>query len=217
MKKLLLSLLFVFAFAINAQALTTAKGGVNVLPEPLPESDGQLIYEEMGCPICHGHQGAGDGFMAGGLTPKPRNFTDFKVMSRLSDMTMFQSIKNGIPDSAMPAWNLSDEQIFDVISYIKTFLADSQTTVNICLNERRTIDLRNLDIDDNYEIGVDKQQFLKVSGKGNRVVIKPKDTNVLRYFKQTRKKLVRTHVMVASEGQSGDTALIVVRINDCLK
>jgi hypothetical protein len=92
MKKVLFSLLFVFAFAIEVHALTTAKGGVNVLPEPLPESAGQLIYEEMGCPICHGHQGGGDGFMAEGLTPRPRNFTDFKVMSRLSDMTMIRSM-----------------------------------------------------------------------------------------------------------------------------
>ena len=40
MKKVLFSLLFVLFFAIEVQALTTAKGGVNVLPEPLPESDG---------------------------------------------------------------------------------------------------------------------------------------------------------------------------------
>lgn len=217
MKKVLFSLLFVLFFAIEVQALTTAKGGVNVLPEPLPESEGQLIYEEMGCPICHGHQGGGDGFMADGLKPKPRNFTDFKVMSRLSDMTMYQSIKDGIPDTAMPSWNLSDEQIFDVISYIKTFLADSQITIGVCLNEQREIDVRNLDIDKNHEIGIDRKQFLKVSSKGNRIVIKPKDTDVLRYFRKTGKKLIRTHVMVASEGQSGDSALIVVRISDCLK
>jgi hypothetical protein len=187
------------------------------MPEPLPESAGQLIYEEMGCPLCHGHQGGGDGFMAEGLTPKPRNFTDLKVMGRLSDMTMFQSIKNGIPETAMPAWNLSDEQIFDVISYVKTFLADSQITIGVCLNEQREIDVRNLDLDKDYEIGIDRQQFLRVASKGDKVLIEPKDTNVLRYFRKTRKKLIRTHVMLAGEGNSGDSALIVVRISDCLK
>jgi hypothetical protein len=104
-----------------------------------------------------------------------------------------------------------------VIAYIKTFLADSQITIGVCLNEQREIDVRNLDLDNKYEIGIDQQQFLKVSSKNNRVVIRPKDTNVLRYFKKTRRKLVRTHVMLASEGQSGDSALIVVRISDCLK
>ena len=217
MKKLLFSLLFVLCFAIQAQALTTAKGGVNVLPEPLPESPGQLIYEEMGCPICHGHQGGGDGFMAEGLDPKPRNFTDFKVMSRLSDMTMAHSIRNGIPGTGMPAWNLTDNQINDVIAYIKTFLADSQTTIGVCLNEKRVVDVRNLDLDKNFAVGTDQQQFLKVASKGNRVLIEPKDINVMRHFKKTRKSLVRTHVMVNGEEVDSDSALIVVRIRDCIK
>jgi mono/diheme cytochrome c family protein len=217
MKKLVLSLIFVLSFAVNAQALTTARGGVNVLPEPLPESEGQLIYEEMGCPICHGYQGGGDGFMAEGLTPRPRNFTDFKVMSRLSDMTMQHSIKNGIPGSAMPAWNLTDKQINDVIGYIKTFLADSQTTIGVCLNEKREIDVRNLNLDKNFAVDIDQQEYLKVASKGNRVVIEPKGTNVMRHFKRTRKSLVRTHVMVSDEETESDSALIVVRIRDCIK
>lgn len=217
MKKLLFSLLLVLSFAVNAQALTSVKGSVNVLPEPLPESAGQLIYEEMGCPLCHGHQGGGDGFMSEGLTPKPRNFTDFKVMSRLSDMTMFQSIKNGIPQTAMPAWNLTDNQVNDVIDYIKTFLADSQTTIGVCLNEKRTIDVRNLNLDKNYGVGIDRQQFLRVASKGDQIVIEPKDMNVLRYFKKTHKKLIRTHVTLAGKGKNGNNALIVVRISDCLK
>lgn len=217
MKKLLLSLLFVLSFAINAQALTTTKGGVNVLPEPLPESPGQLIYEEMGCPICHGHQGGGDGFMSEGLDPKPRNFTDFKVMTRLSDMTMAHSIKNGIPGTGMPAWNLTDNQINDVIAYIKTFLADSQTTIGVCLNEKRVVDVRNLNLDKNFDVGTDKQQFLKVASNGNRVLIEPKDINVMRHFRKTRKSLVRTHVLINGEEMEGDSALIVVRIRDCIK
>ena len=217
MKKALFSLLFVLCFAFQAQALTTAKGGVNVLPEPLPESPGQLIYEEMGCPICHGHQGGGDGFMSAGLDPKPRNFTDFKTMTRLSDMTMAHSIKNGIPGTGMPAWNLTDNQVNDVIAYIKTFLADSQTTIGVCLNEKREVDVRNLNLDKNFAVGTDQQQFLKVASKGNRVWIEPKDINVMRHFKKTRKSLVRTHVMINGEEVDSDSALIVVRIRDCIK
>lgn len=217
MKKLVLSLIFVLSFAVNAQALTSAKGGVNVLPEPLPESDGQLIYEEMGCPICHGHQGGGDGFMAEGLTPKPRNFTDFKVMSRLSDMTMSHSIKNGIPGTAMPAWNLTDNQVNDVIGYIKTFLADSQTTIGVCLNEKREIDVANLNLNNKFAVDIDQKEYLKVASNGNRVIIEPRDINVMRHFKKTRKSLVRTHVLVNGEEMESDSALIVVRIRDCIK
>jgi len=217
MKKLLFSLLLVLSFAANVQALTSVKGGVNVLPEPLPESEGQLIYEEMGCPLCHGYQGGGDGFMSEGLTPKPRNFTDFNTMSRLSDMTMSHSIKNGIPGTAMPAWNLTDQQVNDVIGYIKTFLADSQTTIGVCLNEKREVDVRNLNLKKKYAIGIDQQEFLKVASKNDRVIIEPKDTNVMRHFKKTRKSLLRTHVMLNGQEMNSDSALIVVRIRDCIK
>jgi hypothetical protein len=217
MKKLLLSLLLVLLVAIDAHALTFVKGGVNVLPEPLPESEGQLIYEEMGCPLCHGYQGGGDGFMSEGLNPKPRNFTDFKVMSRLSDMTMSHSIKNGIPGTGMPAWNLTDNQVNDVIGYIKTFLADSQTTIGVCLNEKREVDVRNLNLKNKFAIDIDQQEYLKVASKDNRVIIEPRDTNVMRHFKKTRKSLMRTHVMVNGEEMEGDSALIVVRIRDCIK
>jgi cytochrome c len=217
MKKLLFSLLLVLSFAANVQALTSVKGGVNVLPEPLPESEGQLIYEEMGCPLCHGHQGGGDGLMSEGLTPKPRNFTDFNTMSRLSDMTMSHSIKNGIPGTAMPAWNLTDKQVNDVIGYIKTFLADSQTTIGVCLNEKREVDVRNLNLKKKYAIGIDQQEFLKVASKNDRVIIEPKDTNVMRHFRKTRKSLLRTHVMLNGQEMNSDSALIVVRIRDCIK
>lgn len=159
MKKFLFSLILL-SFAINVSALTTYKGGVNVMPEPLPESAGQLIYEEMGCPICHGYQGGGDGFLAEGLSPKPRDFADLEVMSRLSDMTMFQSIRHGMPGTAMPAWNLSDEQIWDVISYVKTLLADSQMTIALCINEQRKIDVHNLNLEGKYQISIDREQFL---------------------------------------------------------
>lgn len=216
-KILLLGLLFVLAFAIEAQALTFAKGGVKVIPKPVPETAGKLVYEKSGCSICHGIHGKGDGPLSGNLDPKPRDFTDFEETARISDMSMFHAIKNGIPDTAMVAWNLTDDQIFDTIAYIKTFLADSQTTINICLNERRTIDLRNLDIDENHKIDIDRKEFIKLKLKGNRVLIEPQFANVLRHFRKTDKKLVRNHVTVTRPGQTRYRALIAVRISDCLK
>lgn len=182
MKRLLWGVLFVLSFAVEAQALTTAKGGVTVLPKPLSESAGKLAYENNGCAICHGTQGKGDGPLAGGLDPKPRDFTDLDVMSRISDMSMYHAIKNGITDSAMPSWDLPDGQIFDLIVYIKTFLANSQTTINICLNEQRTIDLRNINIDDNYKIDVDRKEFLKLRLKGKEIFIEPEVINLLRHL-----------------------------------
>lgn len=202
---------------MEVHALTAAKGRVNVLPKPSPESAGKLVFETNGCAICHGSQGRGDGPLAGGLDPKPRKFTDFEEMNRISDMSMFHAIKNGIPDTAMVAWKLTDKQIFAVISYIKTFLADSQTTINICLNEQRTIDLSNLNFDETHKVDIDRKEFLKFATTGKRVLIEPKLTDVMLYFRKTGKKVIRSHVTVTRPGQTRLSALIAVRISDCIK
>lgn len=217
MKRLVLSLIVVLSFAVNAHAHSPTKVDTNHMPEPLPESPGQLIYEEMQCAMCHGHQGAGDGFMAEGLNPRPRNFTDMKVMSRINDMSMYHAIKNGISGSAMPAWSLTDPQILDVISYIKTFLADSQLTISVCMNEHRKVSLASLNLGDHYEVDVDKQELLKVSSDDNTILIEPRDRQVRKFFNQTNRRIVRTHVMVGNQQEKGHTALIAVRINDCMK
>ena len=86
-------------------------------PEPLPTSEGQLIYQEMGCPMCHGHNGQGDGFLAQGLDPKPRNFTSYEEMISVPYQSMYTAIKDGVPHSGMPSFNLTDKQIDDVITY----------------------------------------------------------------------------------------------------
>jgi len=135
-------------------------------------------------------------------------------MSRLADMQMYHSIKNGIPDSAMPAWNLSEEQIWDVISYIKTFLADSQLTISICVNEQRKINMHNIDLDGNYETVVDKPEYIFVKEFGDILFINVNDTEALKYFKKTKRKVIRGHIHLSSES---DSALIVTRIINCLK
>jgi hypothetical protein len=139
--------------------------------------------------------------MAGGLEPKPRNFTSFEQMARLSDMTMAESIKNGIPRTAMPAWDLTDTQIDDVIKYIKTFLADSRTVTSICVTSRLDISTENLNFGEDYMVETDRPDFLKVDYDRDldRVVIRPRVSNVLRFLRKHNKSLVRTHVILSGE------------------
>jgi hypothetical protein len=54
--KYLLCILF-FYFILSGQ--TTSKSRVSFF-ETQPSTEGQLIFEEMGCVMCHGHQGMGD-------------------------------------------------------------------------------------------------------------------------------------------------------------
>ncbi len=217
MKKIYFSFILFLFIPLNVLAHSPHKGETDVLPQPLKVSSGQLIYEEMGCAMCHGYQGGGDGFLSEGLSPKPRDFTSFEQMSRISDMAMYHSIRNGIPGTAMPSWSLSDEQIFDVIAYVKTFLANSQMTMTVCFNEQRKVDLNNLNLNGKHQINIDREKFVKVASEGNQIIIQPQDKNVLRYLRKTHRKLMRTHVTIRGEGQDRNTALIAVRIRDCYK
>ena len=83
------------------------------------------------CAVCHGDEGEGDGPAARFIYPAPRDFTVglFKYKNskpknlRPRDENLFDTIKHGLPRTAMPAWKseLSDEQIRSLILVIKGF------------------------------------------------------------------------------------------------
>lgn len=192
---------------------TDYKGGRTYHPEPLPTSNGQLIYQEMGCVMCHGWQGGGDGFMSQGLDPKPRNFTSFEEMEGIPDIQMYESIQNGRPNTAMPAFKLSEKQTWDVIQYLKSFLADSQMTMTLCANSLAEVDVSNLNIDGKYLIRVDKGRYYdEISFNDNLISIKPDTMEILR----NKKRIIRTNIFIQKEDKSY-ASLIIVRLSKCLK
>jgi mono/diheme cytochrome c family protein len=77
------------------------------------------------CAPCHGQQGKGDGPAGAALNPKPRNQSDAKYMSTLTDEHIFKVIKDGGASvgksPAMPAWGsvLSNDDIWNVIAYVR--------------------------------------------------------------------------------------------------
>ncbi len=82
------------------------------------------------CEACHGEQGMGDGPAAEYMYPKPRDFSLGLFKYKHSpgtilplDEDLFETIKFGLPGSAMPGWAelLSDEQIRSLIPVIKRF------------------------------------------------------------------------------------------------
>ena len=76
------------------------------------------------CKLCHGIQGNGNGSLAKGMEPPPRNFTCGKNMKDLLDGQLFWVIRNGSKGTAMPAhkFSLSKEQIWQLILYIRRLL-----------------------------------------------------------------------------------------------
>jgi high-affinity iron transporter len=79
------------------------------------------------CVKCHGANGKGDGPAAATLTTKPRDFTDCAKMSKISDATLFNVIKNGGAAAGlskdMQAWSsgFEDDEIHDLVTYVRTF------------------------------------------------------------------------------------------------
>lgn len=83
---------------------------------------GREIYVNT-CIRCHGIDGKGA--LGIKLVPPPADLTSSAVQDRL-DGTLFRRIHEGKPNTAMGAWkhSLSDEEIWDVLAYVRTLGAD---------------------------------------------------------------------------------------------
>lgn len=112
----------------------------NVPSGPMPEvteefvENGRQIYIKR-CSFCHGLLGDGGGPAADFLDPRPRDFTlgTYKFRTTISgelptDNDLFRTVSRGLPGTAMQAFDsdlikngLSEEERWQVISYIKTF------------------------------------------------------------------------------------------------
>lgn len=97
---------------------------------PLPASEdhikaGRILFMEtakpLACMNCHGAKGNGAGALGAALIPPPRNFTCGSMMKDIPDGQLFWVIKNGSPGTGMmPFSNLSDDEVWQLISYIRT-------------------------------------------------------------------------------------------------
>lgn len=121
---------------------------VSPKPEVTPEfiEHGKSIYAQ-NCAACHGLSGDGKGDAAAFLLPKPRNFVQANFRLRTTppghlptDVDLFRAVSLGMPGTPMPPWrvNLSDEDRWAVVEYIKTFSPrfantneDRKTVVNL--------------------------------------------------------------------------------------
>jgi mono/diheme cytochrome c family protein len=83
-------------------------------------AEGKAIYERL-CDACHGAQGKGDGPAGQMMRPPTADLTSSKLKDK-RDAELFQTIKNGRPPTAMAAFkgSLSDEQIHDLVAYIRS-------------------------------------------------------------------------------------------------
>jgi len=72
------------------------------------------------CATCHGEQGHGDGPAGATLDPAPKNLAELQVIA--TDDYLFWRISTGKPGTSMVGWKgiLSDEEIWQIVSFIRT-------------------------------------------------------------------------------------------------
>ncbi len=79
---------------------------------------GRVLYQQ-NCVACHGERGAGDGPAAAALQPHPTNFVDAAIGSELSPFRAFNTIRVGIPGTAMAPWpTIADEDVWALAFYV---------------------------------------------------------------------------------------------------
>jgi mono/diheme cytochrome c family protein len=94
-----------------------------------PDGPGKELFARW-CSGCHGDGGAGDGFAAPYMIPRPRDLTlgNFYIRSTgtgdvPTDADLRRTISEGFPGTAMSGWKgaLSPAQIDTLVQYVKTF------------------------------------------------------------------------------------------------
>jgi copper transport protein len=85
------------------------------------------VYQQ-NCVGCHGVTGRGDGPAAQSLPGLPGDFTQAHFATH-TDAELYEWIRGGKPGTAMPAFGekLNDEQVWQVISYIRSIYQNAQT------------------------------------------------------------------------------------------
>lgn len=89
---------------------------------------GKKLFNDEGCPQCHGFGGKGDGYLLGMLKePAPmHDWTDPATMRELDDTYLFEITKQGgealgkSKQMLRYGRKLNDEQIRDVIAFIRS-------------------------------------------------------------------------------------------------
>ncbi len=179
------------------------------LPTPIAIEEGRVLYQENGCPMCHGDHGRGDGPLASGLSNKPRNFRDYDEMKRMPTIRMEQAIHKGLTGTAMPAFDqFSDSQIEALTGYIRSFLVDSYAYLKMCAYQTYVVDTG--DLKGNFTVEADQPDKFDVKVVGKKIYFSGKNWPEL-----LNQKVHRTYFRVMSEDRI--RSLISVQVQRCDK
>lgn len=83
------------------------------------EARGQTLFQD-NCSFCHAADGTGRNWIGSFLQPHPRDLTSPAFMSTMTRKRLTNVIRDGLPDTSMPAWKsvLTDQEIQALVAYI---------------------------------------------------------------------------------------------------
>lgn len=87
-------------------------------PDPAALRAGHDLFAQK-CEVCHAYDGGGKTEIGAGTFPRPPAL--HAAALSMSDGEIFYHIRNGIRNTAMPAWNFPDRQVWELVSYIRNF------------------------------------------------------------------------------------------------
>ncbi len=81
-------------------------------------SRGAVLFAQH-CTLCHGVRGDGHGIRSQALSTRPRDFTNPTWRSETSPRHVYFAIREGVRDTAMPAWkSLDEDETWDLVAYV---------------------------------------------------------------------------------------------------
>jgi mono/diheme cytochrome c family protein len=117
----------VATWLLHQSVPAAAKVNANPLgAHPADVTAGQDLYRQK-CELCHAYDGSGKTNLGGGEYPRPPALRSATVMA-MPDGEIFYHIRNGIRNTAMPAWGLPDRQIWQLVTYIRNLPKVAQLT-----------------------------------------------------------------------------------------
>jgi predicted CXXCH cytochrome family protein len=95
------------------------KNPLNLAADGGDVAAGRVAYQGK-CEVCHGYDGNGKTAAGEGLYPPPLSLSRSGLAKRKrTDGELFYFIRNGVRNTAMPGWQLPDQQIWQLVVYIR--------------------------------------------------------------------------------------------------
>ena len=104
---------------LRASVPAEARNAVSPLgenPDPAAVAAGAELFRQK-CEVCHGYDGSGRTEMGAGQYPRPPSLR--ATTAGLTDGEVFYHIRNGIRNTGMPAWDMPDNQIWQLVAHIR--------------------------------------------------------------------------------------------------